>query len=95
MHPNKVIRDKVRLLTDLPNIGQEMRKDLVLMGIVEPSQLIGLCPYEMHRTLSELSNAEQDPCVIDVFIAITRFMSGEEPQPWWKYTAERKAHLAN
>ena len=36
---------------------------------------------------------DQDPCVIDVFISIIRFMQGDEPKPWWQYTAERKAYL--
>jgi hypothetical protein len=29
--------------------------------------------------------------VLDVFLSITRFMAGDAPQPWWHYTAERKA----
>jgi hypothetical protein len=32
--------------------------------------------------------------VLDVFIAAVRFMDGEPAQPWWAYTAERKAALA-
>ena len=34
-----------------------------------------------------------DPCVLDVFMSITRFMDGDPPRPWWDYTAERKALL--
>jgi hypothetical protein len=35
-----------------------------------------------------------DPCVLDVFISVTRFMAGDAPQPWWAYTAQRKQLLA-
>jgi hypothetical protein len=36
--------------------------------------------------------AIHDPCVIDVFMSITSFMSGEEPRAWWHFTAERKRY---
>jgi|TARA_R110000868_G_scaffold209273_2_gene458933 hypothetical protein len=94
MNPSKVKREKVRLLIDLPNIGKEMEKDLQLLGIHRPNELIGHCPYAMHAKLSQLTGVKQDPCVIDVFISITRFMQGDEPKPWWKYTPERKTYLA-
>ena len=35
-----------------------------------------------------------DPCVIDVFLSIVRFMQGEAPRPWWDFSKERKATLA-
>lgn len=34
-----------------------------------------------------------DPCLLDVFIAVVRFMDGEPAKPWWKYTTERKREL--
>jgi hypothetical protein len=30
---------------------------------------------------------------MDTFIAINRFMTGEPPLPWWRYTKERKLTL--
>jgi len=39
------------------------------------------------------TGVRHDPCVIDVFMSITRFMDGEEPRPWWAYTDERKRVL--
>nr|WP_321466663.1 helix-hairpin-helix domain-containing protein [uncultured Desulfobulbus sp.] len=92
MNPAKVIREKVKGLTDLPNIGQEMEKDLNLIGINNPSQLTGKCPYEMYSQLCKATGQEHDPCVIDVFLSITHFMNGDSPKPWWKYTKERKEH---
>ena len=91
MHPDKVIRDKVVRLTDLPNIGKASAADLVLLGINKPSDLLGQDPYVMYKRLCDLTAQRHDPCVIDVFIAITRFINGEAPKPWWHYTAERKA----
>ncbi|MGB8337549.1 MAG: helix-hairpin-helix domain-containing protein [Burkholderiales bacterium] len=90
MSPSKAHRALVVKLTDLPNIGKAGADDLRLLGIHEPSQLIGKCPFEMYDKLCEKTATRHDPCVIDVFISITRFMNGEEAQPWWKFTEDRK-----
>lgn len=94
MNPGKVERDRVKLLTDLPNIGKAMAADLQMLGIREPGQLKGMCPFEMYERLCKKTATRLDPCVIDVFISITRFMDGKEPRPWWEYTKERKRMLA-
>lgn len=91
MHPDKVVRDKVVKLTDLPNIGKASAVDLVLLGINKPVDLLGQDPYQMYARLCDITAQRHDPCVIDVFISITRFINGEEAKPWWYYTAERKA----
>lgn len=93
MNPSKVERDNVTILTDLPNIGPACAAGLRLIGIERPEQLVGQCPFEMYAVLCEKTASRQDPCVIDVFISITRFMAGEEARPWWAYTAERKKSL--
>lgn len=93
MNPAKVDRSRVRRLTDLPNIGPAGAADLRLIGIHEPGQLAGKCPYAMYETLGEKTGQRHDPCVIDVFISITRFMAGEEPRPWWEFTEERRRLL--
>lgn len=93
MNPQKVTRDKVKKLTDLPNIGKAMERDLIALEITEPSQLIGKSPYEMYDRLCEKTGLRHDPCVLDVFISITRFMAGDEAKPWWHYTEERKNRL--
>ena len=94
MSPSKVIRDDVVLLTDLPNIGKSLAGDLQLLGIARPADLRGRDPYEMYETLCEMTAQRHDPCVIDVFISVTRFMAGEAPTAWWSFTAERKRTLA-
>ena len=90
MHPAKVKRDQVRRLTDLPNIGQAMAKDFDLIGINRPEQLVGQDPLRFYERLCVACGARQDPCVLDTFISVTRFMNGDAPQPWWAYTMERK-----
>lgn len=93
MHPDKVDRARLRQLTDLPNIGPAGAADLLRLGIRTPEDLLGRDPYALYETLCALDNRRHDPCVIDVFIAITRFMEGDAARPWWAYTAERKRHL--
>jgi hypothetical protein len=95
MHPSKVNRDQLSQLTDLPNIGPAMAADLQLLGIHTPQQLVGQSPYQMYLQLCDLTATQHDPCVLDVFMSITRFMAGEAARPWWDYTAERKAMLTS
>lgn len=94
MNPAKVVRAEVKQLTDLPNIGKACAADLRLLGIDKPEQLLGRNPYEMYQMLNRLTGKTHDPCMLDVFISITRFMAGDDPQPWWNYTDERKNTLA-
>jgi hypothetical protein len=93
MNPSKVDRSRVVVLTDLPNVGAAVAEDLRLLGIHEPSQLVGRYPLEMYEMLRQKTASRHDPCVIDVFMSVTRFMGGEEPRPWWMFTEERKQLL--
>ncbi|HEU4951168.1 MAG TPA: helix-hairpin-helix domain-containing protein [Holophagaceae bacterium] len=90
MNPAKVQRAKVRILTDLPNVGPSVAGDLRSLGIRAPEQLLGQDPVALYDRLCALTGVRQDPCVLDVFISVVRFMGGEEPKPWWAYTDERK-----
>ena len=93
MNPAKVVRERVRVLTDLPNIGRTMAAELQRLGIAKPEQLKGRDPYVLYQELCMATGLRQDPCVLDTFISITRFMDGDEARPWWAYTAERKAAM--
>lgn len=90
MHPDKVDRNHLRQLTDLPNIGKAGAADLRLLGISTPADLVGRCPWQMYEQLCELTGMRHDPCVIDVFMSVTAFMNGEPAKPWWEFTATRK-----
>jgi hypothetical protein len=90
MNPSKVVRERVRKLTDLPNIGPAMAADLILLGIDVPGKLAGRDPRKLYDALCERTGFRHDPCVLDTLISVVRFMDGDEPRPWWAYTAERK-----
>lgn len=90
MNPGKVVRNRVRQLTDLPNVGKAIAADLERLGINQPQQLIGMDPFAMYDGLCEITGSRQDPCMLDVFMSVTDFMNGGEPRPWWSFTAERK-----
>lgn len=90
MNPAKVQRERIQKFTDLPNIGPAMARDFETLGYTIPADLAGVDPLELYETLCERSGARHDPCVLDTFISVTRFLAGEEPQPWWNYTEERK-----
>ncbi len=94
MNPIKVDRNNIHKLTDLPNIGKAAAEDLRLLGIHNPNDLIHRDAFELYHELCRLTHAQHDPCVIDVFISVIRFMQGEPARPWWSYTAERKQILA-
>jgi len=90
MNPAKVVRARVEKLTDLPNVGPAMARDLTLLGIVEPRQLTGQDARYLYDRLCTLTATRHDPCVLDVFMSLTGFMAGDAARPWWDYTGERK-----
>lgn len=94
MHPDKVRRDRLATFTDLPNIGPAMADDFRRLGFTRPDDLRDEDPYALYERLSVLTGARQDPCVLDTFISVARFLAGEPARPWWAYTDERKRALA-
>jgi hypothetical protein len=94
MNPAKVDRARLHRLTDLPNVGKATAADLRLLGYDRPEQLVGACPLDLYQRLCQASGQRLDPCVLDVFLSITRFLQGEPARPWWEYTTLRKTMLA-
>lgn len=78
-------------LEHIPNIGQALADDLRSLGIQTPHELAEQDGWALYETLCLRSGKYHDPCVLDTFIAATRFMRGGPPLPWWHHTAERKA----
>ena len=95
MNPARVRREAVRTLTDLPNVGPATAADLRLLGIERPAQLLGQDPHRLFVALCDKTGVRHDPCVIDVFASIVAFMDGDDPKPWWAYTALRKGATAS
>lgn len=85
-------RETVSRLEELPNIGKAVAAHLHLIGIDHPKKLIGKDPFVLYEELSAISGKKNDPCLIDVFMSVIRFMEGGDPLPWWSCTDERKKH---
>ena len=82
-------------LEEIPNIGASIAGDLRSIGIRRPQDLIGRAPHALYLALCERTRARQDPCVLDTFISVVRFMEGAPARPWWHYTAERKKQFSD
>jgi hypothetical protein len=85
---------EVARLEDIPNVGPAVAADFRRLGITTPGELLGRDPYTMYDDLCRIAGVRYDPCLLDTFIAVVRFMAGEPKKPWWKYTAVRKRELA-
>jgi hypothetical protein len=90
MNPAKVDRARLARLTDLPNVGPSVARDLELLGFRAPLDLVGRSPFELYERLCSQTGQRHDPCVLDTFMSITRFLDGEPARPWWAFTEERK-----
>ena len=86
-------RTRLTRLEDLPNVGPAIAATLRRVDVRKPSDLAGRDPYALFDALAARTGRRHDPCLLDVFIAATRFMSGEPAKPWWAYTKGRKARL--
>ena len=74
----------------LPNVGPAMAGDLRALGLQHPRELAHRDTFVLYQSLCAHSGKRQDQCVLDTFMAITDFMRGAPPAPWWTYTAQRK-----
>ncbi|MDP2433468.1 MAG: helix-hairpin-helix domain-containing protein [Pseudomonadota bacterium] len=80
-------------LEAIPNIGPAVAGYLREVGIQKPMDLVGQDPYVLFQQLCGQNGVNYDPCLLDTFIAATRFMAGDPPQPWYRYTKERQKAL--
>jgi hypothetical protein len=87
-------RASVVTLEDLPNVGKAIAADLRAIGVRTPGQLKGRDPYVLYDALNRATGTRHDPCVLDTFIAVVRYVDGGAAKPWWAFTAERKRALA-
>ena len=87
-------RDRLTKLEQVPNVGPAVAAYLRILGINRPRDLRGRDPYAMYDDVCRLTGTRHDPCLLDTFIAAVRYMGVKTAKPWWKYTAERKEHLA-
>lgn len=90
----KTVRRDSTALEDLPNVGPAIAADLRRLRIRTPQALRGGDPLALYEKLNRVTGTRHDPCVLDTFIAIVRYVDGAPARPWWHYTAERKRMLA-
>ena len=88
-------RNHIKNFQKIPNVGPAIEKDFIVLGIKEPSELVGKDPYQMYGDLCTITHTRHDPCVIDVFISAVRYMEGGPARKWWEFTEERKKHYKN
>ncbi|MFI4928846.1 MAG: helix-hairpin-helix domain-containing protein [Burkholderiales bacterium] len=89
--PRKATRpSECEAFEQLPNVGPAMAADLRAIGVAHPRELGHRDPFVLYQSLCAHTGKRQDPCVLDTFMAITDFMRGAAPAPWWTYTAQRK-----
>jgi len=86
-------RTEIKSLQEMPNIGNAIERDFNIIGVNSPEQLIGKDPYKMYNELCNATNKKYDPCVIDVFISVVRYMEGGPAKKWWEFIEERKNKL--
>jgi hypothetical protein len=94
MHPDKVDRNRLNKLTDLPNIGPAGAKDYQLLGYQIPQQLVGVSALHLYQQLCAVTGQIHAPCVLDVMLSVEHFLAGDAPQVWWAYTTQRQHLLA-
>lgn len=81
-------------LQAIPNVGPATAEDMVRLGIRGVRDLADKKPLALYEAICNLDGVRHDPCVIDVFMAATDFARRGTCEPWWSYTPERKALLA-
>lgn len=84
---------EVRNFTDIPNVGPATARDFATLGLRSPAELARCDAYALYHRLCTITGVRHDSCVIDVFLSVIDFMNGAPAQPWWHYTARRKAAL--
>jgi hypothetical protein len=85
---------RLERLEDIPNVGPAIAAVLRRVGVDHPNALADRDPYDLYDRLNETTGTRYDPCVLDTFIAAVRYVDGGPKMPWWAFTAERKATLA-
>ena len=91
--PKATQASQAKVLTDIPNIGVSIAQDLRGLGITTPADVAAMEPLAVYGALRGPMGTRHDPCVLDTFLAAHAFMNGGPRQPWWAFTAERRALL--
>lgn len=77
-------------LEDLKNVGKATLRDLKILGIHSVEDLATQDPTQLYEQLEIRTGHQHDPCMWDVFAAITHEAKTGEPTTWWSWTPQRK-----
>jgi hypothetical protein len=80
-------------LEDLPNVGQQIAKDLRAIGIGTPAQLRKRAPLAVFNKLKATMGRRHDPCVFYTLLSVKHFFESAESLPWWRFTNQGQAEL--
>lgn len=86
----RYIQGVVVRLTDIPNVGKRVARDLEMIGIKAPEMLKDKDPVDLYKRVCTETRVKQDACLLDVFMAAVDYVNGAPARPWWYYTPERK-----
>ncbi|WP_372659067.1 helix-hairpin-helix domain-containing protein [Hydrogenophaga sp.] len=89
--PKAATAAQAHVLTDIPNLGKSLSADLRSVDVHTPDDVRLMDPLAKYLALSGPMGHRHDPCVLDTFMAAHDFMNGGAAQPWWHFTAQRKA----
>ena len=81
-------------LQAIPNVGPRVADDLYRLGIHKLDDLKGRDGDLLYAEICRIDQVRHDPCCRDVFAAVIAIAEGHPPQPWYAFTAARKARDA-
>lgn len=86
---NKVDRQHLSALMEIPGVGEKTAQDLWGMGIRTPADLQGRDPLELYETLCSQERITIDRCMLYVFRCAVYYVSNECHDPellkWWNW----------
>ncbi len=81
---------EVTAFEQIPNVGKEIAKDFILLGVKTPEQLKSQDEFDLYVRLCQITKSYHDPCVLDTFLAAIEFMNEISNKKWWDFTAQRQ-----
>lgn len=85
---------RTRKLSDLYSVGPATVRDLQVLGINSVDKLKRRKAESLYKALCTKTNAQHDPCVIDVFRAAIEQAKDPDLSPekscWWYWSNVRK-----
>lgn len=88
------MKRNISSIIDLPSIGEKATLHLSKVGIKSFREIEDKDPYQLYIKLCIQEEDYYDPCVLDQFIAVSKFAKEGIVNNWWFYTEERKSKFS-